>query len=353
MHIDENFNELIKPKFLAGDEKRFGEFISKLNDKEKLAIISHNDLDGIVSAKILNETFDANEVIFISYGDLNDDFVSNLKKSGFKKIIFSDLSFKDMNFIKEIGKFADILFIDHHLFEEDINSDSIFFIKSYNYCAAYLCFYLCSKIKNLDKFDWLVACACISDYAIINVEKWINKVYEKYGDSFLIQDEYVKKSGKFWDLQWALSLSLIYHKKEVKKVFDEIKKDFGDIGQLKKCSEEVDKEINLSKEYFYKNKEEIKDGYMIIFKNKFSISSILSSIISSEIKNKNLVFGILRDGVYHFSARRQDGKVNVAELLENAVEGFKNSGAGGHFKAAGCFFPENYLEDFKKQLKFL
>lgn len=42
-------------KFLAGSEKRFFDFISNLTDKDKIALLSHNDGDGIVSALIASK----------------------------------------------------------------------------------------------------------------------------------------------------------------------------------------------------------------------------------------------------------------------------------------------------------
>ena len=50
-----------KIEFLVGSEKRFAEFISKLNEKDKIAVISHSrDIDGIVSAKVVDFVIDAN-----------------------------------------------------------------------------------------------------------------------------------------------------------------------------------------------------------------------------------------------------------------------------------------------------
>lgn len=44
-----------QPIFLAGNEQLFFSFISKLNENDKIALVSHGgDLDGLASAKIVD-----------------------------------------------------------------------------------------------------------------------------------------------------------------------------------------------------------------------------------------------------------------------------------------------------------
>ena len=56
------------PQFQAGSEKRFANFISSLDKKDKIALISHGaDLDGIASAKITNKIINADIIKFVGY----------------------------------------------------------------------------------------------------------------------------------------------------------------------------------------------------------------------------------------------------------------------------------------------
>ena len=68
-------------KLEFGSEKRFFDFIKELNDKDKVALISHTDLDGIVAAKVKNSVVDADIVKLLNYEELNDELVRYLKNN--------------------------------------------------------------------------------------------------------------------------------------------------------------------------------------------------------------------------------------------------------------------------------
>ena len=60
--------EIVKPEWLVGNEKRFSDFISELNDKDRVALISHGaDIDGIVSAKIIDSVINPDFIKFVGY----------------------------------------------------------------------------------------------------------------------------------------------------------------------------------------------------------------------------------------------------------------------------------------------
>ncbi|MEK6881737.1 MAG: hypothetical protein AABY22_19120 [Nanoarchaeota archaeon] len=73
-------------EFGAGSEKRFFDFIGNLAD-EKIALISHTDLDGLISAKITNQVVKADFLRFVDYSDLNETLAAELKKMKMKKVI--------------------------------------------------------------------------------------------------------------------------------------------------------------------------------------------------------------------------------------------------------------------------
>src|SRR3989344_9443308 len=204
--------KLVKPGFVVGKEKRFYDFIKNLGP-EKIALISHvTDLDGVVSASVVNKVVSANVVKFVNYNELDEKLVKELKEGKFAKVIFTDLMIKNPVFIKEIEKFAEILIIDHHPAEFDYNSDKTVFINAKGYCAAYLCYYLFSKTQNLESLDWLVACACIADFQYFANRKWLQGIYQKYGDEFVVKRRMVMEKGKIWELVNILGLAIAYFK---------------------------------------------------------------------------------------------------------------------------------------------
>ena len=343
--------ELVKPEWVVGDEKRFYDFVGDIDDKDKVAIISHNDLDGVVSAKVVNEVVKSDLLILLGYTDLNQELINKLKKKNINKLIFTDLNFSSPDILIEISKFSKILYIDHHKITKDFNTDRIIFMNAQGFCAGYLCYYLFSKIQDLSKLDWLVCCSCISDYMYFKNSEWMKKVFDKYGDKFLMIGENLRNEGIFWDLQASLSLALTYFKDNTKRVYDSIGSEFGDIGELKKYSDIIQQELdNLLKRYD-KEKEIINGIYFWEVSSKYPIKDILVNILSHKNMDKTLIFIQNDKGIYKISARRQDKTVDLPKLLGKLLEGFESSSSGGHIPAAGGGFPAKYLEEFKIRLK--
>jgi len=212
-----------------------------------------------------------------------------------------------------------------------------------------MCYYLFSKVQNLEKRDWLVAAASIADWCYDKNSKWMQEVYKKYGDEFIPTIEGIKK-GRIWKIVLDLSSALIYFKENTVKVYDSIGENFGDISDLGKHAAEVQKEIEDKTKEFYKKREEFSDGYFLEFESKFSIKSDLITGLSARIQDKTLILARAEGKYYSLSARRQDGKINVADFLNNLVKGFEGATAGGHFKAAGGSVLLKDKEKFKKKL---
>jgi len=325
------------PRFLIGSEQRFSEFVVKLADAKKIALVSHTDLDGIASAKVISEVIKPDKIFFVEYTGLNALFAGRLKKNKYDFIIFSDLLIKK-EIVLKFEKFANLLIIDHHIAEQDLNSDKTVFLNNGDseMCAAYTCYYLFSKIQDLSKLDWLVACASISDFCYDSIYGWMKQVANKYGEEFSggMAEKIMK--GKLWDLQWIISLALIYFK-DTEKVYDKIGAGFGETGDLKKYSDEVQKDFENALKDFENKKKILNGGYFWEVNTKFDIKSILVNWISGEQKDKVYIFAAPKNNEYLLSIRRQDGKLDMSRLLKKIVEGFEGASAGGHFKAAGGY----------------
>jgi len=336
-----------------GSEDRFFDFIKNIDKKDKVALVSHIDLDGLAAAVVANKVLDADFLHFVNYDDLNNNLVQSLKEQGANKVIVTDLFIKFPEFVEGLEKFADVLIIDHHLSKRDWNSNKTTFINcEQGYCAGYMCYYLFGGAQDLTAWDWLVACSCVSDYCVKKPESWLKGVFEKYDDRLGI-DEHgnVRRDGAIWDLQWDLCLALIQNRGESREAFEEIGERFGEIGKLKDHAAEVQKEFDHSLGRFDSEKEEIEGGYYWMFRPRFPIGSFLVNWISSNDTSKTFVF--VRgphDGRYFVSARRQDEMVNMDEFLSGLLEGFDDSSAGGHVPAAGGYFLKKDLQEYRRRL---
>lgn len=339
--------------FLAGSEERAIEFIKNISDKDKVAILSHVDLDGMASGKVISKAVKYELLKFVAYEMINDDLVKELKSKKITKVIMSDLAVDNIKIIKNIEKFAQILMIDHHLFDEDFNSERTVFLNNQEHCAAYLCYLIFSKVKKIEEIDWLVTCACISDWKYFNNEEFMKKIMKKYGDKFEIINGNIRKSGKFWDLQLKLSLALIYFGYTLHKAFDLLKDDMNKLDGLLKYNGVVEKEIDDCVKKFEKEKEVFGDVYLWEFRGQFQIKSIVSTIVSVKHPHNTIII-VKRNQKYStFSARRQDKKVNVARLLQKSLTGIKDSFAGGHVPAGGGQVLHKDFAKFKENLKKL
>jgi len=344
--------ELVKPEWIAGSEKRFFNFIKKLSDRDKIAIISHTDADGLLAAKVVSKVIGTNSIRFVGYPELNEELINKLKAEKVNKIFMTDLNWANKKLLRKAEKFAKIAIVDHHTLETDYNSPKTVFMNAQGFCATYLNYYLFSKIKDLGKIDWLIACASVADWMFVKNEAWLIKIYQKYGQEFSTMERKLK-SGKFWDLQYNISLAIIYFKDNLRRVFDSFGEDFGDIGDLEKYAKIIDSEVNKAINDFYIKKENISDGYFIEFNLEYPVEAIVINLLSSKNLNKTFIVGKQEGNIYKISARRQDGLVDLPKLLKNLVSGFEGASAGGHIRAAGAHVLSKDAEKFKEMIRKL
>lgn len=344
--------------FEVGSEKRFYEWISRLDDKDKIALISHNDLDGVASAKVVNEVVDSDFLKLVNYEELKDDLIVSLKRKGIKKLILTDLTMDDAKFAERMSKEFEILWIDHHKIIQDFNSEKIVYMNpggNNTYCAAYICYYLFSKIQNIGSYDWLVACACLSDFTIYKNREWMQGVFRKYGDKSEIKSMSLE-DGPIQNLKRTLEFAIIYFKTEgaLEKVLHAIGEGFGNIGDLENRAAEVEREVESVVQRFEKEAKEINGRLIFEFEPRFGIGQITSNTVSVRYPNKTIItLRPIDEKRVAISMRRQDSGEDMEKLMKSALQGLEDAGGGGHIPAAGGHFLRKDLEKFKERLKQL
>jgi hypothetical protein len=83
-------------------------------------------------------------------------------------------------------------------------------------------------------------------------------------------------------------------------------------------------------------------------------SALVNRLSTEKFPDKTII--VVQDrgeSELQISARRQDGKVAMNDLLEKAIEGIKGASAGGHKPAAGGKLPRKALKEFKKKIIWL
>ncbi len=331
-------------KLLTGSEKDFFNFISNIDDKDKVALISHTDGDGISSAlaakKVLGK-IDYLELISCNL-KMFSKIIPKIKKRKINKIIFADIAINGTEpEIKEIQKQADILIIDHHPYEKDINSEKIIFLKTEtDIPASYTSYYLFSKISSIP--SWIPAFGLISDLPHKYSENNAYKVFKDFN---------LKPVQEIWRLVENIVFSLIKFKENEEQIFKILENsNYQDIN-LENHVKDVKKEFNYYVRKFEQDREVINDTYIYYISPKYSIKSILSTNLSLKQKDKTLVLISETDSKnLVISARRQDRKIDCGKLLKQAIKDIPDSIAGGHIPAAAGKIPKNFLNKFKENL---
>ena len=337
--------------FLAGDEKRFYDFMARLDDKDKIAVISHIDPDGLSSAVIASKV--VGKVDYLKFMDYRPgmlkSIIPELKKRKINKIIFTDLSIdSEKEDVDEIEKFAQMVVIDHHPFEKDLNSERTVFIKAESkYPASYMCHYLFSKIQEIP--SWIAAIGILGDSPQTYNENNCEKVFDDFD---------LKGKQNLCSYLMNISLAFIYFRGREEKVYDVMidAKKPEDIIVIKKYSDKVRKEFEEQEEKFEKEKEVY--GNLIIFtmNPKYYVKSLLINKIStSENYRNNAIFFISnpessKDDLLSVSGRSQSEGFDVGDFLKKVCKDIPNSTAGGHFHAAAAKLPRSYLKIFKENL---
>ena len=344
--------------FRAGKEKDFFKFISSLDEKDKIGLVSHTDLDGICSASIVAKVLDPDKVELINYDyEKLENVIKEMRGKEINKIVFTDINFNGKEkIIEDLNKFEDVLIIDHHEFSKDINSNKIhFFNTESDIPASYCSHYLFSKVREIPRF--IPALGIIADLPHLYNKDNGNEVFRDFnlgekeeGSEIDIREESVR-----------MGRALIYVKSgensgpDLKDIYESFvdAENTGDLEELHKYGEEVGKEIE-DKLDEYKEEKEVEGGLVIFeFESRFFIKGAIINEVSTKEENKGKIFVFLREdeGKVNVSVRSQEKRVDSPNLLKEALKGIPKSDSGGHKAAAGAILPKEYKDKFKENLK--
>jgi len=342
-----------KIEYLIGKEQDFYDFLDGITKKDKVAIISHTDLDGIASAIFLQEILKSKEIKpkvleFIHIGKgMFEETSKQLRKKKITKIFMSDIAEESdyENFEKLKSEFG-VFLIDHHP-SENKTKDNVLKSKSEN-CAAWMIYNLGSKIINFDKWKTLVCATMIAEFSYNN-ENNFNFLKENFLN--LTKENLI--NSELWELSNKFSSAIIYLKKDLKKAFDLIRKN--KMRKIEKYHKVVQEEIGKIVEKFKEEAEFYPELnlYFYYYTPKFNLTSAPATILSIQEPDKTFLFASDSKeglGFVKVSSRNQSGKVNLNELMKKGIEGLENATAGGHIMASAAKFMKKDLEKFKKNI---
>ena len=342
-----------KIEYLIGKEQDFYYFLDGITKKDKVAIISHIDLDGISSAIFFNEILKSKgiklkDVIFINYGaGMFIKPAEKFKKKKITKIFISDISEESdyVNFEKLKNEF-DVFLIDHHP-SELRTKENVLKTKS-EHCAAWIIYNLAIKLISMEKWKNLVSATMIAEFSHVNEDNF-NFLKNNFPD--LTKENLMdSEPGKF---SIKINSAITYFKGKEKKIFDFILKN--KFEKFDKYSKIVSDIITNEVENFKKNAEFYPEKNLCFYYGnpRFSLTSSVTTILSMREPDKTFIFISDVFGEKDFvkiSSRNQSGNVDLNALMKKGIVGLENATAGGHIKASGGKFLKKDLEKFKQNI---
>ena len=325
------------------------DFLENIKPEEKVSIVYHNDLDGFSSGIFLKK-------FLVSRGIKNlETFASRLEAGPFSsfrgdldssdKIIIVDLGPNAVR--EEIERIQDksILFIDHHQKTEELPESVLEYDRlDEGYIpASRMVFELLED--SLEKFRWFSVLGVLSDEGQFYEEnlKFLNDFVQSIGMDL----------GKYKvEFSNPLIYFLIYLRENAPKAFKLLEEleSFEDVLKLEKYYSPVKEEADFFIKDFEKNHEVLGKVLYYFFAPKFKVKVPVINYIASKHFEETIIFASVVGDTASFSARNQSGRINVIEVLEEALGGLKNSSSGGHPRAAGGRVHKEDLEKFKQNL---
>ena len=347
------FNFEMEIDYLIGSKETFLNFLDSIGLYDKVAILTHNDLDGLASGLFLEKILEAKgiKVNYIDFLDIKSDMVKEaslkLNEEGINKVFFADIGVDDIDFegFEDLRREKNVLLIDHHPIGENVKDFTNIIKAASGDCIALVTFVLGEGLIDYELWGWLVSSAIFADYAFRS-EKNMRFLQSFYPD---VTVENLSSTVPGMNAR-KISSALIYYKNDIKYVYNLVKER--NIDELTEIHELIEDEVyklvddfSINKKYFPKN-----DIYFYEVHSNFDVLSYLTTLVAGAEPEKNFIFMYKTKGIVKFSARSSSAKIDMGKLLKKGVQDLEGADGGGHIRAAGAKVPEEYVETFKKRV---
>ncbi len=339
--------------YLVGSKDEFLNFLDSIGLYDKVAILTHNDLDGITSGLFLDKILEAKgiKVNYQDFLEIKADMIKEvtlkLNEEGITKIFFADINIDGIDFegFEDLRREKDVFLIDHHPIDEKLKDFKNIIKTVSEDCCALTTFDLGEGLLDSELWEWILCAAMFADYAFRS-EKNLKIIQSFYPD---VNPENISSTVPGMNAR-KISSSLVYYKNDPRYVYNLVKErkieELTDIYEI--IEEEVYKvvdDFSINKKYFPK-----RDIYFYEINSKFDILSYVATLIAGAEPEKNFIFMLHSKDVVRFSARSSNSKIDMGELMKKGTEGIEGADGGGHIPAAGARVPEEYVETFKKRV---
>ncbi|WEL23572.1 DHHA1 domain-containing protein [Candidatus Nanohalovita haloferacivicina] len=352
------------------------DFIQNIEEDDRVVVIHHWDMDGtssaVITSKILKKVRGrpADEVMIPSERAYHLGEKDHEKLEDADKLIVLDFNLK-ADELEELNQDQDVLVVDHHGFDR---VPDIPFVNPRQYDAdvyvpcSKICLDISKSFELEEELKWVAGLGIIQDFGVDSCPELFEELKQDYKEFFpeeLSQQE-LAKNCEYGRYSSVLNIKPYRDSAHFAKLAYEALMKSNDLKELEAQEEyrqvyevylEMQDEFNEVMENYEEEREIDREQCIIFFEldSDFHITSSIATNMSTKTPEWiHLV--IQRDEEINISARCQSGRVDLGELMqealpEKAVE--EGAEAGGHRKAAGASMPEKYFEDFKENFKQL
>ena len=324
--------------------------------KEHLMVIHDVDGDGLSSGKILKDGLRKLGVKvrfrFAAYDRTNifgDFLLEFIQKHNITTIFTTDINLYATNFKdkKELLKNRTFVVFDHHEKPEKIDPNVLYihpaitydFPDASQYCSSKLVYDILYNFTDLDDLDWTAAVGIVADANYPTWGEFVDTTLKQLGLPIPKSpfDSELQKVGTY--LYYALAMEKEQAEKAIKAYFEA--EDYKEALENLQGYEVVGEEIESILKTWKKHAEEHGDVIFIKIAPKYKVNSIVSSKISVMHPNKTIIVGseIKKDEEnkpISFSLRRQDGTINLPQILHRMMPQLPGMVGGGHIPASGA-----------------
>jgi len=345
--------------------EEFDSIVKAISKEDRIALVHDLDADGLSSAAITSHAiklFRGKEPeLVITQNHKTQMFlketIDSFEKNKINKVIVLDFALdQHCESIEAAEKIVDqIIVIDHHT-NYGCSGKKTFLIKPQlfsetepsKYPACKLAYDLFSKHVDLNNYSWLVCVGLIGDNQWKTWKDFCEKEVEKHKTNFEELSEVSEIVSSIEVLAIEKLNELVMFLIEANSPREVVDSKFN------VYEEKLEEEVSCIMKEFEERKEIFSDKDLVWFefKTKYRLKSDVINKISNEFYPNKTVIVVQDKGTdfISFSARRQDFKVKTNELLEKAVEGLEDSGAGGHIPASAGRVKRKDFPEFKKKL---
>lgn len=336
-------------EFLNGTKEEFFNYIEEIRPWEKIAILTHNDLDGLASALFLEKILEAKEkkvncVTFLKYKkNFLFDEISKFRQIGINKILICDLS-ADSNLeeFEALRAAFDIFLIDHHPINPLLEDKKNVIKTASSDCSTHCIYTLGEGIIDQEEWNWLVCATMFSETSYKNPVVF-SYMREAYPD--LTLENLASSTPGINAIK--IGNALIYYQNNERIVYDLVKEK--NLSELEDVSKIVNDEIDYHVENYLTEAQYYPERKLYIYelKSKYEISSPVITIISKYKPDYSFILFVRKkDGTIKISSRNQSEKEDMNQLMRKGVEGLEEAIGGGHKAASGATIKEEDLDKF-------